>query len=124
MKKIITCFVALVLTSAYSQTFNSTRLDSLFLLLEQNNKYMGSIALSENGKTIYTKSIGFDDIATSKKSTINTKYRIGSISKTFTASLIFKALEENKINLNQTIDKYFPTIKNSKSITISNLLNH
>ena len=124
MKKIITCLVALVLTSAYSQSFNSKRLDSLFLLLEQNNKYMGSIALSENGKTIYTKSIGFDDIATSKKSTINTKYRIGSISKTFTASLIFKAVEENKINLNQTIDKYFPTIKNSKSITISNLLNH
>ena len=124
MKKIITCLVALVLTSAYSQSFNSKRLDSLFLLLEQNNKYMGSIAISENGKTIYTKSIGFDDIATSKKSNVNTKYRIGSISKTFTATLIFKAIEENKINLDQTIDKYFPTLKNAKKIKISNLLNH
>lgn len=124
MKKIITCLFALVVTSAFSQTFNAKRLDSLFLLLEKNNKYMGSIAISENGKTIYTKSIGFDDIATSKKSSINTKYRIGSISKTFTASLIFKAVEENKINLNQTIDKYFPTIKNAKIITLSNLLNH
>jgi D-alanyl-D-alanine carboxypeptidase len=124
MKKIITCLFALVITSAFSQTFNAKRLDSLFVLLEKNNKYMGSIAISENGKTIYTRSIGFDDIATSKKSSINTKYRIGSISKTFTASLIFKAVEENKINLNQTIDKYFPTVKNAKTITISNLLNH
>jgi D-alanyl-D-alanine carboxypeptidase len=125
MKKIIiTSLLALITTSVISQTFNPQRLDSLFLLLEKNNKYMGSIAVSENGKTIYAKSIGFDDVATSKKSTINTKYRIGSISKTFTASLIFKAVEENKININQTIDKYFPTVKNAKTITISNLLNH
>ncbi|WP_029269377.1 serine hydrolase [Flavobacterium sp. KJJ] len=124
MKKIITCLFTLVITSAFAQTFNAKRMDSLFLLLEKNNKYMGSIAISENGKTIYSRSIGFDDIATSKKSSVNTKYRIGSISKTFTASLIFKAVEENKINLNQTIDKYFPTIKNAKTITISNLLNH
>ncbi|MCP2025914.1 CubicO group peptidase (beta-lactamase class C family) [Flavobacterium sp. HSC-32F16] len=125
MKKItIICLFALITANGFSQTFNSKRLDSLFTLLEKNNKYMGSIAISENGKTIYTKSIGFDDAAASKKSDINTKYRIGSISKIFTASLIFKAVEENKINLNQTIEKYFPTIKNAKTITISNLLNH
>ncbi|WP_264529674.1 serine hydrolase domain-containing protein [Flavobacterium sp. N502540] len=125
MKKITSiCFIALITTSAFSQNFNSKKLDSLFTLLEKNNKYMGSIALSENGKTIYTKSIGFDDVESSKKSSVRTKYRIGSISKTFTASLIFKAIEENKISLNQTIDKYFPTVKNAKKITISNLLNH
>jgi CubicO group peptidase (beta-lactamase class C family) len=124
MKKIITCLIALVFTSAYSQTFNSKRLDSLFVILEKNNKYMGSIAISENGKTIYTNSIGFADMATAKRSSVNTKYRIGSISKTFTAALIFKGVEENKITLNQTIDKYFPTVKNAKTITIGNLLNH
>ncbi|MFH7015174.1 serine hydrolase domain-containing protein [Flavobacterium sp. FlaQc-47] len=125
MKKIIIAsLLALITASGFSQNFNPQRLDSLFLLLEKNNKFMGSIAISENGKTIYTKSIGFDDISTSKKSSVNTKYRIGSISKTFTASLIFKAVEEKKINLNETIDKYFPTLKNAKTITISNLLNH
>jgi D-alanyl-D-alanine carboxypeptidase len=125
MKKIIIASLfALITTSSFSQNFNPKRLDSLFLLLEKNNKYMGSIAISENGKTIYTKSIGYDDIASSKKSSINTKYRIGSISKMFTASMIFKAVEEKKIDLNQTIDKYFPTVKNAKNITISNLLNH
>lgn len=125
MKKItIVCLFVFITGNVFSQTFNSKRLDSLFTLLEKNYKYMGSIAISENGKTIYTKSIGYDNIETSKKSSINTKYRIGSISKTFTASLIFKAVEENKINLNQTIDKYFPTVKNAKTITISNLLNH
>jgi D-alanyl-D-alanine carboxypeptidase len=124
MKKIFTCLCAFIVTSAFSQTFNTKKLDSLFMLLEKNNKYMGSIAISENGKTIYTKSIGFDDMAAAKKSSINTKYRVGSISKTLTASLIFKAVEEKKIDLNQTIDIYFPTVKNAKTITIGNLLNH
>ena len=97
MKKIIiTSLLALIVTSGFSQNFNTKRLDSLFQILEINNKFMGSIAISENGKTIYTKSIGFDDLASSKKSTNNTKYRIGSISKMFTASMIFKAVEEKK----------------------------
>ena len=42
----------------------------------------------------------------------------------FTSCLIFKAIEENKIDLNETIEKYFPTIQNSNKITIENLLNH
>lgn len=125
MKKIIfTSLFALVIMSSFAQNLNAKRLDSLFQLLEKNNKYMGSIAISENGKTIYNNSIGYDDIESSKKSTINSKYRIGSISKIFTASLIFKALEEKKIKLDQTIEIYFPTVKNASKITISNLLNH
>lgn len=85
---------------------------------------MGSVALSQNGKIIYTKQIGFADIENKIKPDENTKYRIGSISKTFTAILIFKAIENKKLNLNDKLDKYFPKIKNSTQITISNLLNH
>ena len=60
MKKIIiTSLLAFIVTSGFSQNFNAQRLDSLFQILEQNNKFMGSIAISENEKTIYTKSIGF-----------------------------------------------------------------
>ncbi len=124
MKKLFPILFAFIITSGFSQNLNTKRLDSLFQLLEKNNKYMGSIVISENGKLIYSKSIGYDDVEASKKSDINTRYRIGSISKIFTASLVLKAVEENKINLNQTIDHYFPTIKNANKITVSNLLNH
>ncbi len=103
---------------------NVLKLDSLLNVLEKNNKFMGSISLSQNGKIIYTKSVGFDDIKTVKKSTVNTKYRIGSISKMFTASLVFKAIEENKISLTTTIESYFSLLVNANKITIANLLNH
>ena len=98
-----------------SQTnFDKTKLDSYFDTLELHNKFMGSVAVSKNGEIIYTKSIGYSDIEKNDISTVNSKYRIGSISKTFTTILILKAVEENKIDLNQTIEIFFPSIKNSK----------
>jgi len=126
MKKKITIALlfGLVAGTTFAQNLNIAKLDSLFQILETKDKFMGSIAVSENGKLLYTKSIGKDDVETNKHSTIATKYRIGSISKMFTSCLIFKAIEENKLNLNQTIDIYFPTIENAKKITIGNLLNH
>ena len=120
----LTLFIGMMTCSTFAQSINTAKLDSLFNILEAKDKYMGSIAISENGKLLYVKSIGKDDIEDNKISTIVTKYRIGSISKMFTACLIFKAVEENKINLNQTIEKYFPTIQNANKITIGNLLNH
>jgi CubicO group peptidase (beta-lactamase class C family) len=96
----------------------------LFEVLEKNNKFMGSIAVSQDGKLLYSNAIGYSDIESLKKANAKTKYRIGSISKMFTASLILKAVEENKLSLKQTLDKYFPQIENSTEITIENLLSH
>lgn len=125
MKKILIIgLITLFSVTCFSQTFNTPRLDSLLHILEQKEKFMGSIAVSQNGKLLYTKAIGYSDLETSKKANTATKYRIGSISKMFTAALILKAVEENKITLQQTLDQYFPQIENSKKITIGNLLNH
>lgn len=125
MKKIlITSLLILSAATCFSQTFNTQRIDSLFQILEKKDKFMGSIAVSQNGKLLYTKAVGYSDVENSKKADTKTKYKIGSISKMFTASLIFKAIEENKLTLSQTLEAYYPQIENSKIITIENLLNH
>jgi CubicO group peptidase (beta-lactamase class C family) len=121
---LLTIILGLFIQVGFSQSLDKEKLDKYFTELENSNKFMGSVAISENGRIIYTKSIGYSDIETKTRSNENTKYRIGSISKTFTSVLIFKAVEENKLNLETKIDKYFPTIKNANKITISNLLNH
>jgi D-alanyl-D-alanine carboxypeptidase len=109
---------------ALSQNFDKGKLDDYFNALESNNKFMGSVAVSQNGEIIYSKSIGFSDYEKKLKADKNTVYGIGSISKTFTAVLVLKGVEEKRIDLNQTIDKYFPTIENSNKITIEDLLYH
>jgi CubicO group peptidase (beta-lactamase class C family) len=110
--------------TSFAQEHKFLALDSLFQILDENNRFMGSLSISENGKVTYSKTIGKADLASGKSSDNLTKYRIGSISKMFTACLIFQAIEENKLSLKQNINRFFPKITNAKEITIGNLLNH
>ena len=124
-KTILTTALLLTLGQiGFSQNLDKTKLDNYFNAIEQNNKFMGSVAVSKNGEIIFTKSTGFADVENNVKATEKTKYRIGSISKSFTAVLTLKAVEEKKIDLNQTIDKWFPSITNAKEITVKHLLSH
>ena len=124
-RKLLTAFlILLVVQSGYSQALDKIKLDNYFQALEASHKFMGSVAISKNGQVIYTKSIGFKVVEDKAKPDDHTKYRIGSISKTFTAALMLKAIEENKTVLSQPISIYFPTIKNADRITIHQLLNH
>jgi len=116
-------FVLFSVTS-FAQEQKFLALDSLFQILDENNRFMGSLSISENGKIIYSKTIGKVDLASGKSSDYLTKFRIGSISKMFTACLIFQAIEENKLSLKQNINRFFPKITGAKEISIGNLLNH
>jgi D-alanyl-D-alanine carboxypeptidase len=126
MKNIILLLGSLLFTFqiGMSQTIDKEKLNEYFQTLKDNDKFMGSVALLKDGNIIYQKSVGFSDVETNKKNDADTKYRIGSISKTFTATLILKAIEEGKLDISKTIDTYFPSIKNAEIITIENLLNH
>lgn len=85
---------------------------------------MGAVTLTENGKTVFEKAYGYADIATNTKATPATKYKIGSISKMFTATVIFKLIEDKKLTLDTRLSKFYPKVKNADKITISNLLSH
>jgi len=126
MKRILILSLAASLISfaGFSQNIDKAKLDAYFDALANNNIFMGSVAVYQNNELLYAKSVGFVDIEQGLKANENSKYRIGSISKTFTAVLVLKAIEENILNLNQTIDKFFPTIKNANKITIEQLLYH
>src|SRR5690554_2794947 len=121
---IITLFISLFSLIGFSQTYDTAKLNQYFNTLEEHNKFMGSVAVSQNGKIIYTKSLGFSDVENQTLAHENTKYRIGSISKTFTAVLALKAVEQNLISLEHTIDQWFPEVPNAEKITVKDLLNH
>jgi CubicO group peptidase (beta-lactamase class C family) len=127
MKKIfILSLTAIIFISfaGFSQNIDSERLDAYFETLFEHNRFMGSVAVARGGELIYSKSVGFADVEQGIKIDENTKFRIGSITKTFTAVLILKAVEKNRLTLCQTIDKWFPEIGNADKITIEHLLRH
>jgi len=119
-------FLGLSFGTVYSQNFNKAKMDQLFDALAQKEKAMGSLTLSKNGNVIYSRAIGYSSIidASKQPSTTMTKYRIGSITKMFTTTMIFQLVEEGKLKLSTTLDAYFPKLPNANKITIGNLLNH
>jgi CubicO group peptidase (beta-lactamase class C family) len=56
--------------------------------------------------------------------TDDTRFRISSITKMYTAVMIFQLIEEGKLKLDDTLDKFFPQIPNASSITIAQILSH
>ncbi len=109
-----------------AQTLDKAKLDKFFDALAEKNKAMGSLTVSKNGTVLYNRAVGYSQISDKEKkpSTVSTKYRIGSITKMFTATMILQLVEENKLKLTDTLDKFYPQMPNAKRITIGNLLNH
>lgn len=124
-RKLIVCLtVSLISFFSFSQNIDKAKLDAYFDALSSNNRFIGSIAIAKGDKVIYSKSVGFTDVEQGFQANENSKYRIGSVSKTFTAVLVLKAVEEGKLSLNQTLDKWFPTVGNASKITIEHMLRH
>ncbi|REA57081.1 peptidase [Dyadobacter luteus] len=127
MKLLSTLLISILLflgQSSCAQQFDLSKLDTFFDTLNINNKAMMSVAISKNSKLIYQRSIGYASIADNVKASAATQYRIGSISKTFTSSMIFQLIDEGKLSLNTTLDKFFPSVANASGITVGNLLSH
>ena len=114
----------LAVASCRAQHFEADKIDELMDLLAQTDRYMGSVHVSHEGKTLYSRAVGFSDRQAQVAASTDTRYRIGSISKTFTAALVMKAVEAKQLSLNQSLKKWFPKVKNAKDIQIKHLLNH
>ncbi|MEO7189721.1 MAG: serine hydrolase domain-containing protein [Vicinamibacterales bacterium] len=110
----------------YAQTFDTAKLDLLFDRLLEKNKGMGGVTLARDGEVIYRRSFGYSQITDTEKRPLNadTGYRIGSITKTYTAVMIFQLVEEGRLKLTDTLDKFFPQIPNAGRITIAQILHH
>jgi len=105
-------------------TINTAKLDSLFTALETNDRAMCAIAFAKNGQVLYHREIGYEREVPKTHTTPETEYRIGSITKVFTAVMIFQLIEEHKLSLQTKLSIYFPQIPNADSITIEQLLRH
>lgn len=119
-------FLLLCTQITFAQTFDKAKLDQFFDRLAEKNKAMGSLTIAKDGKVIYTRSIGYSQIDENAKKplTAANRFRIGSITKMFTAAIILQLTEEGKLNLNDTLTRFFPQIPNASKITIAQILMH
>ena len=125
MKNLINFGLMLFLgLSLAAQDFNKQKMDSLFSAISTHNKGMGTLSIYKNGREIYTSSTGFADVEAKKLADKETRYRVGSITKTFTASMIMQLIEEGKLQLDTKLSTFYPQIPNAEKISIEDLLRH
>ena len=108
-------------------TSYSNDLDKIFDSVFKATEPGGSVLIAKDGKIIYEKGFGVEDITTKKAIDNNTLFNVGSISKTFVAFGILQLAKENKLSIDDDIYKYFPDFKDSsiaKKIKIHHLLTH
>jgi D-alanyl-D-alanine carboxypeptidase len=113
-------------SACQAQTLNKAKLDSFFVAMNTHDQNMGSIAIAANGVLVYQNAIGYSQIdkASKQPATIKTEYRIGSISKMFTATMIFQLIDEGKLTFDTPLATYFPQLPNAAKITIAEMLDH
>jgi D-alanyl-D-alanine carboxypeptidase len=102
------------------------RLDSLLEILAVHDKFMGSVSLRKDGVLMYAKAVGFSSLQGGKEvpSTVNTRYRIASTTKLFTAVMVLQLVEEGKLALSMPLSNFYPEVPNAEAITLRHLLNH
>jgi CubicO group peptidase (beta-lactamase class C family) len=83
-----------------------------------------AVLVSKDGKVIYKKGFGYADIEKKELVKPDTKFRIGSITKQFTAAAILKLQEEGKISVTDKLSKFIPDFPRASEITIHQLLTH
>jgi CubicO group peptidase (beta-lactamase class C family) len=131
MKKSLSLFSIYIflVTCCYGQTEEGNKIertvDSLVLQQFKPNEPGVSILIAKKGQVIYEKAFGRANVELNVPLRPDMIFRIGSITKQFTAIAILKLVEQEKISLEDSIQKYiqdFPS--NEYSITIENLLTH
>ncbi len=122
MKKII---VLLLLPLAITAQKNyPQQLDQYVQAAYKVKDFNGAVLVMQKGKAVYKKAFGPADREWNVSNTVETKFRIGSVTKQFTAACILQLAEQGKLGLDDQLSKYIPDYPKGDSITIHMLLNH
>ena len=98
--------------------------DNIFISATKERTPGAAVLLSRDGEIIYENEFGYADVGNKVPVTTETKFRIGSITKQFTATAILKLQEEGKINVNDTLSAFIPDFPRGNEVTIHHLLTH
>jgi len=103
-----------------------SRIDQLIQPYVENKVFSGTILVAKEGRIIYNKGVGQANLSWSIENSADTKYGIGSITKTITATLIMQLVQEGKLKLADKISRYLPDYPKEKGdlISIHHLLSH
>lgn len=122
MKKQLSILFLFLSLTTFAQEASLARIDSLLSYLNEHDKFMGSVCIMQGDEVVFKQAYGYSEAIKGIRANAGTKYKIGSVTKTFTATMIMQLIEEKKILLTTKLSRFFPKIENADKITIEHLL--
>ena len=105
---------------------HAAKIQEVLALAHKYRLFNGSALVAENGKVTYKGGFGMADMEWGIPNTPDTKFRLGSITKQFTATLVLQLVEQGKIKLDGKVSDYLPDYRKDigDKVTVHHLLTH
>ena len=89
-----------------------------------DKNFQGAVLIAKEGKILFSQGFGLANVEHQISNATHTVYRLGSITKQFTAVAILQLQEQGLLNVNDPISKFFPIYPQEDKISIHHLLTH
>ena len=104
---------------------NISRMDQIVQAYTDSKQFMGSVLVARDGTALLSKGYGSADLEWSVPNSPTTKFRLGSVTKQFTAACVLLLEERGKLKVDDPVKRYMPDAPAAwDKITIFNLLTH
>jgi CubicO group peptidase (beta-lactamase class C family) len=108
-----------------AQSDAAAKMDAVAKAYAEKKGFMGSALVAKGGTVLFEKSYGMADLEWDVPNTADAKFRLGSITKQFTATAILQLQEKGKLSVDDPVAKYIENAPDAwKGITIQHLLTH
>ena len=134
MVKSLAAAVVLVLVTAVGSfaqapstapAVNTARMEQVIQSHVGTGGFMGTVLVARDGKVVLDKAYGMANVEWDVPNAPNTKFRLGSITKQFTAAAILKLEMMGKLRVSDPISKFVgPVPDDKRAITVHHLLTH
>src|SRR5680860_896346 len=104
----IFCFIGILGNQVLNAQSKASQIEDLMSLYTEYGQFNGSVLVAEDGELLYKHGFGKANMEWDIPNAANTKHRLGSITKQFTAMLILQLVEEGKLKLDAPVTTYLP----------------
>jgi CubicO group peptidase (beta-lactamase class C family) len=125
---LISCVIAkhdIAAAQKASEASFRERLEQIANSYTADNTFMGSVLVARGNEILLNKGYGKANLEQNTPNDPNTKFRIGSLTKQFTAALVLLLQQDGKLRIEDPVRKYLPDAPKSwDKITLTELLGH
>jgi CubicO group peptidase (beta-lactamase class C family) len=118
-------FTTFVVSTSYCEDLVAAKADEYLSRYAKQGRFSGAVLIAKDGKVLFRKAYGMADIENSVPNTPETVFRIGSITKSFTALAILQIQAQGKLSVTDKVVDYLPEFPAAwQEITIHHLMTH